>query len=90
MGHYYLNGQRGTGAFPLDSWRKSVHKLGADVQIAWMRGHFMGGTPFYAYWVGGPLALSSGCCQELCPDFRMLQSYTFNVIKIVDFGPHDI
>jgi len=29
------------GPFPLVSWRKSIHKLRVDVQIAWMRHHLM-------------------------------------------------
>ena len=57
------------GPFPLGSYRKSVHELGVDMQIALVRHHFMDETQFDAYWGGGPHAWSSGRWQELRPDF---------------------
>ena len=53
------NGHEVTGPFPLDSCRNSVHKLGVDVQIAWMRHHCTDETLF-AYWGGGHLLGAQG------------------------------
>jgi len=48
----HLNGHGVMGPFPLDSCRNCGQKLSVDVQIAWMRYHFMGEVPFYRCLLG--------------------------------------
>ena len=81
----HLNGHEVTGPLPLGSCRHSVHKLDVDVQIAWVRHHFMDGTLCYVAGVGDHLLSVQGA-EKNCAQISGFRNLTFNM-ENCDFRP---